>query len=106
VKCAKLYVCKGKFEQFLMKEDESVSDMFNRLNEIVNELKGLGFNVPDVDFTHKFLRSLPEKYDTIVTMLVRSDLTNTYATEVLFSRVVIQRTSPYGEALEKPIEPP
>jgi hypothetical protein len=82
VKNAKLYVCKGKFEQFLMKEDESVSDMFNRLNEIVNELKGLGFNVPDVDFTHKFLRSLPEKY-TIMTMLVRSDLTTTSPTEVL-----------------------
>jgi hypothetical protein len=75
VKSAKLYVCKGKFEQFLMKEDESVSDMFNRLTEIVNELKGLGFNVSDVDFTHKFLRSLPEKYDNVVTMLVRSDLT-------------------------------
>jgi hypothetical protein len=83
VKSAKLYVCKGKFEQFLMKEDESVSDMFNRLIEIVNELKGLGFNVPGVDFTHKFLRSLPEKYDTIVTMLVRSDLTTTSPTEVL-----------------------
>jgi hypothetical protein len=83
VKNAKLYVCKGKFEQLLMKEDESVSDMFNRLNEIVNELKGLGFNVPDVDFTHKFLRSLPKKYDTIVTMLVRSDLTTTSPTEVL-----------------------
>jgi hypothetical protein len=83
VKSAKVYVCKGKFEQFLMKEDESVSDMFNRLNEIVNELKGLGFNVPDVDFTHKFLRSLLEKYDTIVTMLVRSDLTTTSPTKVL-----------------------
>ena len=83
VKSAKLYVCKGKFEQFIMKEDESVSDMFNRLNEIVNELKGLGFNVPDVDFTHKFLRSLPEKYETIVTMLVRSDLSTTSPTEVL-----------------------
>jgi hypothetical protein len=66
-----------------MKEDESVSDMFNRLNEIVNELKGLDFNVPDVDFTHKFLRSLLEKCDTIVTMLVRSDLTTTSPTEVL-----------------------
>ena len=66
-----------------MKEDESLSDMFNRLNEIVNELKALGFNVPNVDFTHKFLRSLPEKYDTIVTMLVRSDLTTTSPTEVL-----------------------
>jgi hypothetical protein len=83
VKIAKLYVCKRKFEQFLMKEDESVFDMFNRLNEIVNELKGLGFNVPNLDFTHKFLRSLPEKYDTIVTILVRSDLTTTSPTEVL-----------------------
>jgi D-ribose pyranose/furanose isomerase RbsD len=43
----------------------------------------LVFNVPDVDFTHKFLRSLSEKYDTIVTMLVRSDLTTTSPTEVL-----------------------
>jgi hypothetical protein len=83
VKSAKFYVCKGKFEQFIMKEDESLSDMFNRLNEIVNELKALGFNVPNVDFTHKFLRSLPEKYDTIVTMLVRSDLTTTSPIEVL-----------------------
>jgi hypothetical protein len=77
VEIAKLYVCKGKFEQVLMKEDKSVSDMLNHLNEIVNELKGLGFNVPDVDFTHKFLRSLPKKYDTIATMLVRSDFTTT-----------------------------
>jgi hypothetical protein len=83
VKGAKLYVCKGKFEQFLMKEDESVSDMFNQLNDIVNELKRLGFNVPDVDFTHKFLRSLPKKYYTIVTMLVRIDLTTTSPNEVL-----------------------
>ena len=66
-----------------MKEDESISDMFNRLNEIVNELKGLGFNVSDVDFTHKFLRSLLEKYETIVTMLVRSDLSTTSPTKIL-----------------------
>jgi hypothetical protein len=57
--------------------------MFNRLNEIVKELKGLGFDVPDVDFTHKFLRTLPKKYETIVTMLVRSDLSTTSPTEVL-----------------------
>jgi hypothetical protein len=30
LKSAKLYVCKEKFKQFIMKEDESVSDMFNR----------------------------------------------------------------------------
>ena len=54
-----------------------VPEMFNRLNDIVNELKGLGFDVPDVDFSHKFLRCLPERYDTIVTLLVRSNLKTT-----------------------------
>jgi hypothetical protein len=45
VKSAKFYVCKGKFDLFVTKKDESVPDMFNRLNEIVNEPEGLGFNV-------------------------------------------------------------
>jgi hypothetical protein len=48
----------------------------------VNELTGLGFNVQDVDFTHKFLRSLPKNM-AIVTILVRSDLTTTSPTKVL-----------------------
>ena len=83
VKEAKLYVLKRKFSEFVMKKDESVPEMFNRLNDIVNELKGLGFEVPDVDFSHKFLRSLPERYDTIVTLIVRSDLKTSTPTQVL-----------------------
>ena len=43
VKEAKLYVLKGKFSELAMKKDESVAEMFNRLNDIVNELKGLEF---------------------------------------------------------------
>jgi uncharacterized protein YjhX (UPF0386 family) len=107
VKSAKLYVCKGKFEQFLMKEDEGVSDMFNRLNVIVNELKGLSFNVPDVDFTHKFLRSLPEKYDTIVTMLLRSDLITTSPTEVLgeiFTQDILKNSQAEAMSLAKKVK--
>jgi hypothetical protein len=49
----------------------------------MNELKGLGLDVLDVDFSHMFFRPLLEKYDTIVTILVRSDLNNTSPTEVL-----------------------
>ena len=55
VKDAKLYVLKGKFSEFAMKKEESVAEMFNRLNDIVNDLKGLEFDVPDEDFSHKFL---------------------------------------------------
>jgi hypothetical protein len=107
VKSAKLYVCKGKFEQFFMKEGESVFDLFKRLNEIENELKGLCFNVLDVDFTHKFLRSLLEKYDTIVTMLVRSDLTTTSPTEVLreiLTRDIFKKSQAEAISLAKKVK--
>jgi hypothetical protein len=57
--------------------------MFNRLNDIVNELKCLDFDVSNKDFSHKFLRCLPAKYETIVTLLVRSDLIKMTPTEVL-----------------------
>ena len=83
VKNAKLYVFKAKFNSFTMKKDEEVSDMFNRLNDTVNELKGLGFDVPNEDFSHKFLQSLLRRYETIVTLLVRSNLKNTSPTSVL-----------------------
>jgi hypothetical protein len=60
VKEAKLYVYKGKFNEFTMKKDEDVSTMFNPLNDIVNELRCLDFNVTNKHFSHKFLRCLPE----------------------------------------------
>ena len=41
VKEAKLYVLKGKFSEFAMKKDESVAEMFNRLNDIVMSSRGL-----------------------------------------------------------------
>jgi hypothetical protein len=40
----------------------------------VNELKDLMFDVSEVDISHKFPRALPPKYETIVTLLVRSNL--------------------------------
>ena len=57
--------------------------MFNRLNDIVNELKGLGFEVPDADFYHKFLKSLPKRYDTIMALLVRSNVKIATPTQIL-----------------------
>jgi hypothetical protein len=56
MKEAKLCVYKGKFNEFTMKKDEDVLTMFNRLNDIVNELRCLDFIVTDKDFSHKFLR--------------------------------------------------
>ena len=56
VKGAKAYILKEKFASFKMKEDESVLEMFRRLQVLVNDLKALGEEVKDKDFSHKFLR--------------------------------------------------
>jgi hypothetical protein len=53
------------------------------MKNIVNELKDLGFDVPNVDISHKFLRALPPKYETIVTLLVRSNMKTITLSEVL-----------------------
>ena len=57
-----------------MKEDESVSDMFHRMEVLVNNLKALGEKVKDKDFSHKFLRCLPTTFGMLVTLLVRTGL--------------------------------
>ena len=58
-----------------MKEDESVPDMFHRMEVLVNDLKALGEKVEDNDFFLKFLRCLPARFDMLVTLLVRTGWT-------------------------------
>jgi hypothetical protein len=42
VKSAKLYILKDKLTNFKMKDDESIPEMFYRLQVIINDLKSLG----------------------------------------------------------------
>ena len=58
---AKAYILKEKFASFKMKEDESVPEMFHRLQVLVNDLKKLGEEVKDKDFSHKVLEMLAFK---------------------------------------------
>jgi hypothetical protein len=83
IKSAMLFICKGKFEKFALLPNEELKDSFPRLNNIVNELKDLGFDVPEVDISHKFLRALPLKYETIGTLIMRSNLKTITPSEVL-----------------------
>ena len=74
MKGAKAYILKEKFTSFKIKDDESVPEMFHRLQVLINDLKSLGEEVKDKDFSHKFLRCLPSRFGTLVTILVRSGL--------------------------------
>ena len=72
MKGAKAYILKEKFASFKMKKDESVSEMFHRLQVFVNDFKALGEKVEDKDFSHKFLKCLPARFGMLVTLLVRT----------------------------------
>jgi hypothetical protein len=74
IKGANAYILKEKFTSFKMKEDESVPDIFYRMEVLVNNLKALGEKVEDKDFSHKFLRCLPIRFGMLVTLLVRTSL--------------------------------
>ena len=66
-----------------MNEDKSVPEMFHRLQVLVNDLKALGEEVKDKDLSHKFLRCLPSRFGTLVTILVRSGLDTITPNQVL-----------------------
>ena len=83
VKGAKAYILEEKFASFKMKDDESVSEMFHRLQVLVNDLKALGEEMKVKDFSRKFLRCLPSRFGLLVTLLVRSGLDNTTPNQVL-----------------------
>ena len=74
---------KEEFASFKMKEDESVSEMFHRLQMLVNDLKALREEGKDKDWFHKFLRCLPSRFGILVTILVRSGLDTMSPNQVL-----------------------
>ena len=74
MKGAKAYIIKEKFASFTMKEEESVPEIFHRLQVLVNDLKVLREKVEEKDFSHRFLRCLPSRFGILVTILVRNGL--------------------------------
>jgi hypothetical protein len=74
IKSAKLYILKDKLTSFKMKKDESIPEMFYRLQVIVNDLKALGEKINDDDVSHRFLMCLPPRFETLRLIIFRGGL--------------------------------
>jgi hypothetical protein len=83
IKSAKLYMLKDKLSNFKKNDDKSISEIFYRLQVIVNDLKSLGEKVKDEDFSHKFLMCLPKKFKTLRTIIFGGGLTGVSPNEIL-----------------------
>jgi hypothetical protein len=80
---AKLYILKDKLTSFKMKDDESISEMFHRLQVIMNDLKPLGEKINDNDVSHWFLMCLPPRFEMLSTLIIRGGLKQLTHNQVL-----------------------
>ena len=69
VKDAKLQTYRLKFEQLKMNEDKNFSKYFLRVEETMNDMKGLGENIDEASLVHKILRSFPERFNPKVSVI-------------------------------------
>jgi hypothetical protein len=91
VKSAKLYILKDKLTSFKMKNDESILEMFHRLQVIVNDLKSLGEKINDDDVSHWFLICLPPRFETLRLIVIRGGLKQLTPNQVL-GDIITQET--------------
>jgi hypothetical protein len=69
VKDAKLQIHGLKFEQLKMDENETISNYFLRIEELVNTMKGLGENINESFLVQKILISLPDRFNSKVSSI-------------------------------------
>jgi hypothetical protein len=76
-------------------------DMFHQMEVLVNDLKALGEEVEDKDFSHKFLRCLPTRFGMLVTLLVRTGLDTMTPNHILGDIKMDDAYRDYDEKEEK-----
>ena len=62
VKKAKIQSFKVQYESLKMRDEETISEYFERIESIVNTAKGLGAEIPYSELVEKVLRTLPIAY--------------------------------------------
>lgn len=79
VRTVKLQSLKRDYENEIMKENESLNEYFNRLFELVNQMKSHGDTIDDHRIVSKILISLTEKFDPMVAVIEETkDLSTMY----------------------------
>ncbi|KAJ4977690.1 hypothetical protein NE237_008470 [Protea cynaroides] len=69
IKKVKLQTFRAQFENLKMNEDETIDQYMNRVNEVVNSIRGLGEDLKDSVICQKILRSLTSKFESKVSAL-------------------------------------
>ena len=93
VKESKISLLVHKYELFKMNQNESISGMYTRFTDIVNNLKNLDKSYTDSELCRKILRSLPRSWEANITTIQEAkDLTSLKLEKLLRSLVTHELT--------------
>jgi hypothetical protein len=82
-KATKLQTYRGQFEQLKMKEDEDIAAYFLQVDEIVNEIIGLGEEIKESVIVQKVLRSLLMRFNPKISTLEERSYLNSISMDKL-----------------------
>ena len=69
MKKEKLQTLRVQYEGLKMKEEVNISEYLERVDEVVNVIRGLGETIEDIYIVDKVLRTLPMAYNPKVSTL-------------------------------------
>ncbi|XP_015959584.1 uncharacterized protein LOC107483482 [Arachis duranensis] len=69
---AKLPSLRREYERYEMSSSETVEQYFTRVTDLVNKMRVYGEDMPDSKVVEKILRTMPMKYDHVVTTILKS----------------------------------
>lgn len=101
VKESKINMLMHSYELFKMTQNESISDMDQRLTEIVNSLESLGKSFSNQEKVQKILRSLPPSWDPKVTAIQEAKDLTVFKKEELIGSLLVYETNMNSRLLEK-----
>jgi hypothetical protein len=107
VKRAKLQTFKVQYEGLKMKDEENISEYFERVDNIVNAIRGLGVEVSDNELVEKILRTLPMLYNPKVSTLEDREnldqltMDELYGILIAYELILGHENLPKGEATFK-----
>lgn len=88
---ARINILVHKYELFMMKEDETIEEMFTRFSKIVGDLKALGKSYSNGRQVRKFLWSLPRVWEPKVIAIESGNLDQMIIDELRYNLITFEK---------------
>ena len=80
------------FENLQCRESENVDQFMTRVMRIVNQIRWTGEEIPDQRIVEKFLKSLPKKFEMVVTTILESKDLSKFSIDELMGSLLTHET--------------